>query len=755
MAVPEKMKARELLSKQRRFDLTFKMLFLRHSDSEYFRALYLEHMRTFNNFYERCPVKTSPADFVEDFLALDRSMEEYGYDDDSIIYTDAGLQIMNGAHRLACAAMRDLAVPVVVEESASFWAPDYGHFLRSGLDRGAADHNALEYVKANPNAWILQLHASADLKHEAEVHAILAKYGFLYYAKNARLSENGYVNLTLLNYGDDGRRGKWVGTKADDFAGARKKARRSMGPNPLRIVVFACDDAAKVVRAKNEIREMFGLGNDSCHINDRHAQGVAVAEAVFNANSLFVLNRRDPLADLGALDKRLDALKKVMNAERTACGGSSPLNAAGLRVAADLDCLSLDAIPGHLKKFGIADHSEVLPMYPAGKREMIENPSLHFWHRGVKFASLKIILAMKEKRGEVPKDVDDCALIRGFLAAAGLGSEVPRGVDDCAFIHGFLPAARFSSPERNRGWRKKLLKRLRRSMTVKQQGLPGMLLFSNSVKNIARRLKARQSAGEWFPAYCSCSSVRLEIKAGSNANPTPEEQALYESEVYKTIPGERTSSKDALCKLLTEFQFESVLDLGAGNGVHSGVFLSHGKKVSAIIADEPQWFAEGLKKKVDFVFNDYLKHEFPEKFDCIWASHILEHIRNIGLFLDKVWDDLNDGGILALTVPATEMESGDGHINIFTPGHLVAQLLEAGFDMRDMRLKTYGYNLSVICRKNAGLRPDRANFARNRLITRGEAMPQYLIDGIEGFKRGHPSSWGGHERIPLNLSYRW
>jgi len=51
--------------------------------------------------------------------------------------------------------------------------------------------------------------------------------------------------------------------------------------------------------------------------------------------------------------------------------------------------------------------------YRVDKNEIIYNPALHFYLHGVKFASLDVVKAMKENRGE-EKDVRDCRLIESF-----------------------------------------------------------------------------------------------------------------------------------------------------------------------------------------------------------------------------------------------------------------------------------------------------------------------------------------------------
>ncbi|MDR3164438.1 MAG: class I SAM-dependent methyltransferase [Synergistaceae bacterium] len=224
--------------------------------------------------------------------------------------------------------------------------------------------------------------------------------------------------------------------------------------------------------------------------------------------------------------------------------------------------------------------------------------------------------------------------------------------------------------------------------------------------------------------------------------------------LYKRIP-ENLLGRDALWKLLKEYEFYSVLDLGAGTGGHSRVFHDNGKLITAIVAYDFHQFDEDLKGKVTLIQDDYSNHQFEQKFDLIWASHMLEHVRNIGLLLDKINSDLKDEGILALSVPFMEPVAGGGHCNFFGPGQAIYHLLESGFDLSDMRLKVDGYNMSIICRKNEKFKPHDANFAL-LLANYKERLPDYVWREVERLiekkkKTGDPY----YERIPLSLTYKW
>lgn len=134
--------------------------------------------------------------------------------------------------------------------------------------------------------------------------------------------------------------------------------------------------------------------------------------------------------------------------------------------------------------------------------------------------------------------------------------------------------------------------------------------------------------------------------------------------------------------------FDTVLDIGSGDGVHALAFAQQGRRVTTI----------SLRRPAD-VLADYCEHEFAEPFDCLWASHVLEHQPDPGRFLRKCHRDLRDGAILAITVPPMKDEIVGGHVTVWNAGLLLYQSILAGFDCAEAAVKSYGYNVSVIVRK--------------------------------------------------------
>lgn len=142
---------------------------------------------------------------------------------------------------------------------------------------------------------------------------------------------------------------------------------------------------------------------------------------------------------------------------------------------------------------------------------------------------------------------------------------------------------------------------------------------------------------------------------------------------------------------LKGMEFNSVLDLGSGEGLHALKFREAGKKVTTISYIPP----------ADYI-GDYLEIN-AGAFDCIWASHVLEHQPNAGLFLKKCYSDLIDNGILAITVPPLKHDIVGGHLSLWNAGLLLYNLILSGFDCSAAFVKSDGYDISVIVRKKPSI----------------------------------------------------
>ena len=158
------------------------------------------------------------------------------------------------------------------------------------------------------------------------------------------------------------------------------------------------------------------------------------------------------------------------------------------------------------------------------------------------------------------------------------------------------------------------------------------------------------------------------------------------------------TAAEAMERLLADYKFQTVLDIGSGQGLHADKLRSAGKTVIAL---EPSDHWHG-RADVRVPFEDFKP---TEPFDVIWAAHVLEHQLNVNFFLRRVFELLKPGGIFVVTVPPWKTSIVGGHVTIWNAGLLFYNLIMAGFDCREARAGRYDYNISVMVRKRHAALP--------------------------------------------------
>lgn len=181
----------------------------------------------------------------------------------------------------------------------------------------------------------------------------------------------------------------------------------------------------------------------------------------------------------------------------------------------------------------------------------------------------------------------------------------------------------------------------------------------------------------------------------------------------------------ALNKLIAEYDFTTVLDIGSGGGEHSVIFADAGKKVTAIDFGSSYYFRKS-QSNVQVTIADFMSFDFAHQFDCVWCSHVLEHQLNVQSFLLKVHDALIENGILAITVPPLKHKIAGGHVSLWNGGLILYRLVLAGFDCKDARILRYGNNISVLVKKNKIDIPSNIEYDRGDIRKIRQFLPNDL-----------------------------
>src|SRR4051812_37862219 len=149
---------------------------------------------------------------------------------------------------------------------------------------------------------------------------------------------------------------------------------------------------------------------------------------------------------------------------------------------------------------------------------------------------------------------------------------------------------------------------------------------------------------------------------------------------------------EALEFLLRDYEFDSVVDVGCGTGEHAQRFVDAGKTVTTLSFEQYGAFTPSF-------VGDFFDFRAGQPFDLVWCSHMLEHQRNVGSFLERLIGLAKPGGLIAITVPPARHRIVGGHLTLWNAGLLLYNLVLAGLDCRHAKVLSYGYNISVIVRR--------------------------------------------------------
>ena len=136
----------------------------------------------------------------------------------------------------------------------------------------------------------------------------------------------------------------------------------------------------------------------------------------------------------------------------------------------------------------------------------------------------------------------------------------------------------------------------------------------------------------------------------------------------------------------------NALDIGSSHGNHTKLMRDFGLKVDQI--DKYEKSAE--------INDDFNSYDFKKRYDVIFCSHVIEHQRNIGYFLDKIFDTLSNEGSLVISAPKHPAERFvEGHLHSTIMPILLQNLIFSGFDCLNGKvLSMAGIENSFIVKKS-------------------------------------------------------
>lgn len=413
-----------------RFDIMFKYMLAslleKGISCDWAISPYEHHLKVWNNLVEQSPRKDGIEEYVSSFKGIIKSIKENGYDENQepVPVDHLTNSPLNGAHRIAASLLTNNKVfcdvidfsknPLIGCHCDYRYLLDRNDHVQGGLSTQYADLAAHQYAKLKDNVRIISVFPSAK-GFDKELDELINSESKVVYSKQVSLTPLGAFNFIRYIYDEDASRGNdWLGSSNNSWSGAQSKFRHCFPEGePVKLYWFEEKSYDTSVKLKEKIRDIFKIGKHSVHINDTHTETLSMSGYLLNPNGLHFLNKTNPRVDCN-FDYFFDKFKTWLittgqDVEDFCVDSSAVLSAYGLRDCRDLDFL----YHGSSIDTGMQDvscHNDEMKYYQHTKEEIIFNPQNHFYYKGIKFANLGVVKAMKQFRNE-EKDIVDVKLI--------------------------------------------------------------------------------------------------------------------------------------------------------------------------------------------------------------------------------------------------------------------------------------------------------------------------------------------------------
>ena len=420
--------ARELIN-CKRFDFFSVLIYIDHKvkglDMSFATNLYKERVIavTDGSFIE-IGKSESKNTFNKFTNTLDKLIKDFQKDnfenDQSLIPIDADNFVLDGAHRVCCAAYFNRKIRVMKLSGLSTgWQMDYNWLFNRSVSQKSLKRYALEYCNYGKNLYFLVLwpKSFSNKKDNSRALELIENRCNIVHKSKIDLSFNATRNLMIQIYGHM----DWVGSVEDNFEYTYAKASDVYQKSkPTEFILVEGSDLTEITNLKSEIRNVFDIGLNSVHSTDNPSETLQLANLIYNENSIHHLLSATPCRYKNSF-KLVDKFKSIIvssneNLNDFIVCGSSPLAIYGIRPSDDLDYISihenkLDYLFDNCPK--IENDENYKNLFSLNFQDIIFSPDNYFIFNDVKFISLETLKSFKKVRGE-KKDINDVKLITGF-----------------------------------------------------------------------------------------------------------------------------------------------------------------------------------------------------------------------------------------------------------------------------------------------------------------------------------------------------
>lgn len=411
-----KVKSRKLLSTNR-LDVGFKLYYLEYIDKNdfiardvYFKSLKANKLFNIKEFGNN--KKNSLKDFEFFFNELHDKIKIKGFDiKQSILPLNINYELLNGSHRLAISSFLNKEISYIKTECKDFEKQDYEYFYKRNVEKNYIEKAVESFSIFSDDIYIAFIWPRANINYDF----IRSKFDNILYYKEIQLSFSGGHYLISEIYSGD----YWTGDYTDKYKGSLGKVKECFNSyNPLRVLYFKELDKKKVLKIKQEIRDICNVGKHSIHITDHKYEVNKISKILLNENSLEFLNK----ANIFRFKENFKIIKDFkqflknnnIDIEDIVVDSSFVMSLYGIRKAKDLDYICISNGQNPLNKFFNQVKNNDLNYHDDSIKDLIFDSKNFFYFQGIKFLTLKKIFNKKKKRAE-QKDLTDVKLIESYL----------------------------------------------------------------------------------------------------------------------------------------------------------------------------------------------------------------------------------------------------------------------------------------------------------------------------------------------------
>lgn len=186
-------------------------------------------------------------------------------------------------------------------------------------------------------------------------------------------------------------------------------------------------------------------------------------------------------------------------------------------------------------------------------------------------------------------------------------------------------------------------------------------------------------------------------------------------------------------KISENLKFDTVLDIGSGEGIQKRFFEDLGKRVSTCdygFVDAAH--CDSIKNNYDYIGN-FIDVEINKKFDFVFSSHVLEHQRNVGIFLEKKIHCCEPNGYICTIVPIRKPFITGGHCTLWNPGLLLYNFVLCGIDCSECYLEQRDYDICLVIKnKKFDIKSHDLTFDRGDVDKLSQYFPFELTEPFNG-----------------------